>query len=355
MSKNIHVLIVEDAVDLGRDLKTAIQDLSADLTITTVPSAEEGILEVGRHIVDILVTDFRLPGISGVELVRRVQRKHPGVKVLLTTAILDAQLEKEAEDLHVLQVLKKPVDLDEFRQTVAISIGVEIVAPAKKSPAPEKTESGQSSQTSVEKDEDQLSKALYKLHQSLKARCTLWMDQDGGIEKAFGDLPSDLPRDVIRQAGKKVAAASRDMGSLILSHGKASLYFFPGITSDFLAASSGEEVIAAVFSPGLEPSGFAEKTSAILEGYKNLRVYGLNNQTNTSPSNQSVGKKTQAGEIASGGDGDLEKLLGAPEKVSRSDADDFWENASTDAKPDLGNPDLLTYEQAQKMGLKVKK
>jgi len=145
------------------------------------------------------------------------------------------------------------------------------------------------------------------------------------------------------------------MGSLILSHGKASLYFFPGITSDFLAASSGEEVIAAVFSPGLEPSGFAEKTGAILEGYKNLRVYGLNNQTNTSPSNQSVGKKTQAGEIASGGDGDLEKLLGAPEKVSRSDADDFWENASTEAKPDLGNPDLLTYEQAQKMGLKVKK
>jgi len=204
MSKNIHVLIVEDAVDLGRDLKTAIQDLSADLTITTVPSAEEGILEVGRHIVDILVTDFRLPGISGVELVRRVQRKHPGVKVLLTTAILDAQLEKEAEDLHVLQVLKKPVDLDEFRQTVAISIGVEIVAPAKKSPAPEKTESGQSSQTSVEKDEDQLSKALYKLHQSLKARCTLWMDQDGGIEKAFGDLPADLPRDVIPRREKKL-------------------------------------------------------------------------------------------------------------------------------------------------------
>ncbi len=355
MSKNIHVLIVEDAVDLGRDLKTAIQDLPADLTITIVPSAEEGILEVGRHTVDILVTDFRLPGISGLELVRRVQRKHPGVKVLLTTAILDAQLEKEAEDLHVLQMLKKPVDLDEFRKSVATSIGIENVTPAKKTPASENTETRQSGQTGVEKDEDQLSKALYQIHQSIKSRCTLWMDQDGGIEKAFGDLPADLPRDVVRQAGKKVAAASRDLGSLILSHGKASIYYLPGITSDFLAASVGEEVIAAVFSPGLEPSGLVEKIGAILEGYNKLRVYGVISEKKPSSSNQPSGKKTQTGEIASGGDGDLEKLLGAPEKVNSSDADEFWENASTEAKPDLSNPDLLTFDQAQKMGLKVKK
>lgn len=355
MSKSIHILIVEDAVDLGRDLKTAIQDLPADLTVTAVPSAEEGILEVGRHLVDILVTDFRLPGISGLELVRRVQRKHPGVKVLLTTAILDAQLEKEAEDLHVLQVLKKPVDLDEFRQSVAASIGIDNVAPAKKAPTPVKTESGQPSQTGEKADEDQLSKALYKLHQSLKARCTLWMDQDGVIEKAFGDLPADLPRDVIRQTGKKVAMASRDLGSLILSHGKASVYYLPGISSDVLAASSGEEVFAAVFSPVLEPSRFAEKAAAILEGYNNLRAYGLNKDTKTSPNIQPGGKKTLASETIPGDDGDLEKLLGAPEKVSRSDADDFWDNVGTEAKPDLGNPDLLTFEQAQKMGLKVKK
>ncbi len=67
------------------------------------------------------------------------------------------------------------------------------------------------------------------------------------------------------------------------------------------------------------------------------------------------GKNSPAGEKKSGGDGELEKLLGAPGNVSRSDADDFWENASAQAKPDLGNPDLLTFEQAQKLGLKVKK
>ena len=102
----IHCLIVEDATDLGRELKGAIQDLSTDLSIMAAPSAEEGILEMGRHSIDLLVTDFRLPGISGLELVKRVQRKCPGVKVILTTAFLDTQLEKEAEDLRVSQVIR---------------------------------------------------------------------------------------------------------------------------------------------------------------------------------------------------------------------------------------------------------
>ncbi len=296
MSKPINILIVEDATELGRDLKTAIQDLAAELTITAVPSAEEGILEMGRHAVDMLITDFRLPGISGLELVRRVQRKHPGVKVLLTTAIVDAQLEKEAEDLQVLQVLQKPVDLDEFRNTVAVIIGMESAPAAKNNLPPTKAETQKVSQADTEKDEDQLSKALHKLHQSLKARCTLWMDQDGVIEKAFGDLPADLPRDVIRQAGKKVSAASREMGSLILSREKVSIHYLPGMSSDFLAASGGEEVIAALFSPVLDPSVIAEKINFLMNGYKNLRIHATNSEAKPPVGGVAGGKNSPAGE-----------------------------------------------------------
>ncbi len=101
----------------------------------------------------------------------------------------------------------------------------------------------------------------------------------GGLKKLSAIFPRTFPGMLSARREKKCAAASRDMGSLILSHGKASIYYFPGMTSDFLAASSGEEVIAAVFSPGLDPSGFAEKISALLDGYKNLRVYGMNNET----------------------------------------------------------------------------
>ncbi len=264
MSKILHVLIVEDTIDLGKELKGAILDLSADLSITAAPSAEEGILEMGRHNIDLLVTDFRLPGISGLELVRRVQRKCPGAKIILTTAIVDAQLEKEAEDLQVSQVLKKPVDLAEFRKSVSVCLGfkTDVTSPPVTVP---KTEFPQKKETAAGRDEDQLSKALFKLHQTLKARCTMWMDSEGGIDKAFGDLPVDLPRDVIRQAAQKAASASRELGSLILSPRKVSTIYHPGISSDFLIVCTGEGMIAAVFSPGLDADGVGEKTR-ILSG-----------------------------------------------------------------------------------------
>jgi CheY-like chemotaxis protein len=346
MSKTLHVLIVEDTTDLGKELKGAILDLSTELSIMAAPSAEEGILEIGRHSIDLLVTDFRLPGISGLELVRRVQRKCPGAKIILTTAIVDAQLEKEAEDLQVSQVLKKPVDLAEFRKSVAENLGLEAISAPPPAVAP-KTEPPQKNEAAASKDEDELSKALFKLHQTLKARCTMWMDSEGGIEKAFGDLPVDLPRDVIRQAAQKAASASHELGALILSPRKASSLYQPGISSDFLTVCSGEGMIAAVFSPGLDAGGVGEKTRILLEGYERIR----NLATGGAQSNAKPGASLKP--VA--GKADLESLLKSPGNVSRSEADDFWESASSNAKPDLGNPDLLTYEQAQKMGLKVKK
>lgn len=347
MSKMIHCLIVEDATDLGRELKGAIQDLSTDLSIMAAPSAEEGILEMGRHSIDLLVTDFRLPGISGLELVKRVQRKCPGVKVILTTAFLDTQLEKEAEDLRVSQVIQKPVDLAEFRRVAAGCLGLEGGTLPTPPAAPTKVETKPVPQPTAEKEEDQTSKALFKLHQSLKARCTLWMDADGGIEKAFGDLPVDIPRDVVRQAGQQMAAAAHGLETLILSPGRASMHYQPGVSSDFMAVYAGEELLAAVFSPGLDAAQVAVKSELLLEGFDRVRNL---------PGGEKADAKKPAGSAkAAGTDGELEKLLGTPENVSRSDADDFWENAGTDAKPDLGNPDLLTFEQAQKMGLKIKK
>ena len=62
------ILIVDDALDLGRLWQAAIKAAAPELEIVVVPSAEEALLEANYHSIDLLITDIRLPG----ELVGRV-------------------------------------------------------------------------------------------------------------------------------------------------------------------------------------------------------------------------------------------------------------------------------------------
>ncbi len=63
------VLIVDDAIDLGRLLQDAVKTAHPEVPILVVPSAEEALLEFSRLTVDLLITDIRLPGMSGLELI----------------------------------------------------------------------------------------------------------------------------------------------------------------------------------------------------------------------------------------------------------------------------------------------
>jgi CheY-like chemotaxis protein len=347
----MQILIVEDLIDLSRELKENLRGLPGDLVIMISPSAEEGILEVGRHEVDLLVTDFRLPGISGLELVRRVRKKNPKVKVILTSAIVDAQFKQEAEELHVDQVLQKPVDVKAFRQAVAISLGIEpgtLPESAKTPPPPVKAEPQEEKK---EKVEDGLSKTLIKIHQSLQANCTLWMTGEGEVEKAFGELPADLPRDVIRNCARTASSAHLSLSKLLLSPQKGSIHYQAGMGADLLFANTGEWVLMTVLHQGIAPADLEKKVGLLLAGISEI---GQIVKTQTGAGNsETLAEKNKA--AAGAGDQELAKLLGAPGKVSSKAADDFWEEASTSAKPDLGNPDLLDYEQAKKLGFKIKK
>jgi CheY-like chemotaxis protein len=108
------VLVVDDALDIARLLRSALGAADPDLVINVFPSAEEAIFASAREPVHLLISDIRLPGISGADLVRRIRASNPGVKVILITG-----LNKEQSDIHVhgLSVdgfFQKPFEVSEF-------------------------------------------------------------------------------------------------------------------------------------------------------------------------------------------------------------------------------------------------
>jgi len=106
------VMIVDDAMELGRLLKAALEVLGAKLTISVHPSAEEAILDAGKHTVDLVVTDMRLPGMTGVDLIKRMRKRQPDLKVILISGLTDRKIRQQAEELGCEAFLPKPLEME---------------------------------------------------------------------------------------------------------------------------------------------------------------------------------------------------------------------------------------------------
>ncbi len=106
------ILVVDDHFEMLELLRSMLELSGHDYEVLAVPSAEEAMLELLRMKFDLLITDVRLPGMSGFDFVRRVRRRQPDLPVIMITAYSSAQGQKEADELGVYRYFAKPLDTD---------------------------------------------------------------------------------------------------------------------------------------------------------------------------------------------------------------------------------------------------
>jgi DNA-binding response OmpR family regulator len=111
-----HVLVVEDDADLRSliYLGLLLQGMSGD-------AAEDG-LEGLKYVVerkyDVVISDIRLPGLSGFDLARRICEKDNPPKVILLTAYANPQMIKDGVAAGACRVLSKPIGLKALARVV---------------------------------------------------------------------------------------------------------------------------------------------------------------------------------------------------------------------------------------------
>ncbi len=106
------VLIVDDEESILSSLSEVLQLSEKNLTIDTVGSAEEAISFFEKNEVDIVVTDLKLPKMSGLELLENVQMISPKTTSILMTAYGNSEVKELAEDSGCLAYLEKPFEID---------------------------------------------------------------------------------------------------------------------------------------------------------------------------------------------------------------------------------------------------
>ncbi|MDK9705339.1 MAG: sigma-54 dependent transcriptional regulator [Sulfuritalea sp.] len=110
------VLVVDDEL---RSLETLRRTLEEDFTVLTASSAEEGEAIMGREFVQIVVSDQRMPGSSGVEFLRRVRAQWPDTVRLILSGYSEAEdIISGINDAGIWQYLLKPWHPDQLLLTL---------------------------------------------------------------------------------------------------------------------------------------------------------------------------------------------------------------------------------------------
>ena len=116
MSETGRVLVVEDE----RAQREALQRYltRAGHTVQSVPTGEEAVALIAAETWDVLITDLRLPGIDGLEVVRRAAEADEELSLLLITAFASVDSAIEALRLGAHDYLLKPLVLEEVGRKV---------------------------------------------------------------------------------------------------------------------------------------------------------------------------------------------------------------------------------------------
>lgn len=107
------VLIVDDEKTLARSIKLFLLELGYDAEVAGDGDTALGLLEKLHP--DLIFLDFRLPGVTGLELLKKIRQYDPYIAVVMMTAYGTIEGAVEAMKLGALDYLKKPIDLDELK------------------------------------------------------------------------------------------------------------------------------------------------------------------------------------------------------------------------------------------------
>ena len=111
----IRVLVVDDT-DHVRRMLSEMLELDGFDVVGEAASGGEAVDVAARTLPDVIVMDYKMPGVDGLSAARRIKTTRPEQAIVLYTAYLDAQLEAEAKDAGIAMCVGKVEGLNQLER-----------------------------------------------------------------------------------------------------------------------------------------------------------------------------------------------------------------------------------------------
>jgi DNA-binding NtrC family response regulator len=114
------VLIVDDEKNIRLTLSETIKSMK--LAAETAVNGEEALSKIKQQSVHLVLLDYKLPGMDGLEVLQRVRATHPDLPVVFITAHGTVESAVEAMKLGAVDFLQKPFAPQEIREVVSAAL-----------------------------------------------------------------------------------------------------------------------------------------------------------------------------------------------------------------------------------------
>ena len=339
------VLIVDDQKDVSRLLRSALETIEQGMTVSEAPSGEEAILEARRTRIDLLIADFRLPGITGLELLKKFRAINPDGKIIMVSGISDAKLIKQVNEAAPDAFFQKPVQMGDFLNAVESCLGLArtILLP---------TETSQPVSSGKPEHPIGLGDLLVNLRQNLSAQAVCLLTDMGQVVAEAGQMPGS-DQVALFSALMGLFNAAQKVASL-LDHTESKLNLFSGDDLDGIFLPVGPNHALLLIGKDLADNRvlsarldllFAARLD-LLEALKDMGIpvepVPVVLQKQVSAIEEPF---TRAEDLPS----DFLNIFNQLGKKT-DDANSFWDTA-VEKGTTFAEPDKLTYEQASRLGL----
>ena len=114
----MRILIVDDDKDIIRMLEFNLKKLSANYHVGAVKNTDLALKKIEEEWFDLVLTDYMMPGMTGVDLARAVHRLSPDTQIILMTAYSSSKLRSTSNHVGFDGFLNKPFDMGQLRKMV---------------------------------------------------------------------------------------------------------------------------------------------------------------------------------------------------------------------------------------------
>ena len=114
------ILLIEDDTSIAGSLKKELQAEGYDVAVEQ--RGDQGLARAEAGSFDVVITDLKMPGLSGLELVEHLHAARPKLPIILVTAFGTTETAIEATKLGAYDYLLKPFDMAELLDLVAKSV-----------------------------------------------------------------------------------------------------------------------------------------------------------------------------------------------------------------------------------------
>ena len=115
--REMRILLVDDDEWIRDSLRLFFE--SEGCHLIALETAEEGLEEINRQTYDIIISDYKLPGMDGLEFLERINRSYPDALTMMITAYGSKDVFLKARNTRVQEFIDKPFTIQNMEDSLS--------------------------------------------------------------------------------------------------------------------------------------------------------------------------------------------------------------------------------------------